>query len=315
VRLVIVGAGAVGSLWGARLAVAGHAVTLVARREHVSAIRAKGLRVDGRSALTVRLPARETLPPRLEAEAVLLTVKAFDLAHAARAVGTACRTPIPLLLPQNGLGVEEVAVRELRASGWEHPERFVVRAVSSVPATLVEPGVVREAGHGEVVLGSSEGPAGPSADFFFDLLTGAGFSVRRVPDLAREVWRKAIVNAAINPVTAVYRVPNGDLRSGPHREEALRLLREALLAAFAAGYEFDSEELVADFDRVVRATAENRSSMRQDVERGRPTEVDAILGELLRSATVHGLSLPALTEMAAKVERLSPGTRTARKPS
>lgn len=304
-KVVVVGAGAVGSLFGARLALAGHSVLLVGRPEHVAKIQAHGLIVRGRTEERVELAATATLPTPTEADAVLLTVKTFDLASASEELSRAVPRPVPTLLPQNGLGVELVARSGLARGGWPAPEAFTVRAVHSVPATLVAPGVVREAGSGEVLLPDlrSAGALALRIRLFRDLLSAAGFTVRTVREFDREVWRKALVNAAINPVTAVRGVPNGRLLNGPLRSEALALLTEARRAARAAGFDFSEAEILQDFERVARATAENRSSMLQDLDRGRPTEIEAISGELLRVAAAHDLDLPVTRRMVDEVHR------------
>jgi 2-dehydropantoate 2-reductase len=305
VKVVVVGAGAVGSLFGARLFAAGQSVELVGRPDHVAAIRERGLRVMNRTEEVFRVPARTQLPVGESPDAILLTVKTFDLPSAAAALARAFPRPIATLLPQNGLGVESLARAALASGGWPAPAEWTVRAVHSVPVTWVAPGVVRQAGVGEVLLPDpgTVGPLGPRVQRFRDLLHGAGFSVRTVRDFEREVWRKALVNAAINPVTAARGVPNGRLLEGAERTEALRLLREALSAARAAGFDLSEEETVRDFERVARATAENRSSMLQDLDRGRPTEIEAISGAILRSAEAHGLDLPATRAIVQEIRR------------
>ena len=304
-RVVVFGAGAIGSLLGASLDRAGHSVLVVGRPDQVAAIRDGGIRLVGRVEGTFRVEAVEELPPGPAPDAVLLTVKAFDLATAATAIARAIRPDTPLLLPQNGLGIEETAARALRAGGWSDPEPWLVRAVNSLPATWVRPGEVRVAGEGEILLPEAKGPAAPAIRVFDALLREAGLRVRSVPDLRREVWRKAVVNAAINPVTAIHGVVNGRLADAPFHEEAVRLLEEAARTARAVGVDESNEEARADLDRVVRATAENRSSMLQDLDRGRPTEIDAISGEILRAAEAHDLDLPhtrvAMAEIRAKV--------------
>lgn len=292
--VVVYGAGAVGSLFGARFRAAGRPVLLVGRPAHVAAIRAHGLRVVGSGPGTFDCGAATEIPTGYRAELALLTVKTFDLASAASALGRSL-APLPILLPQNGLGLEPVASAALRAGGWSDPDREIVRAVHSVPATWVEPGVVRAAGTGEVTLATPRDdlPAADGLRKFVDLFRSAGFSVRTVPSIDREVWRKAVVNAAINPVTALHRVPNGALREGPLREEALGLLREACSVGASVGLGPSPEEAAADLDRIVRATAENRSSMLQDLDRGRPTEIEAISGEILRQGQARGIPLPA----------------------
>jgi len=294
VKIVVVGAGAVGSLFGAELCAAGHRVILVGRADHVAAIRERGLTVDGPRPRTCRLEATTDVG-HASADAVLVAVKTFHLRAAAAAIAREIEPATPVLLLENGLGVEAAAEAGLREGGWDAPGTWLVRGINSVPSTWVAPGLVRETGRGEVLLPSLEEPIAGRAHIplFRDLLDGAGIPVRLVPGFAREVWRKALVNAAINPVTALHGVTNGELLREPLRSEAVRLLREAQRAARAAGFVFENREIDADFERVARATAENRSSMLQDLDRGRPTEIDAISGELVRAAADRGIDLPA----------------------
>lgn len=307
-RVVVFGAGAVGSLLGAYLDRAGHSVLLIARPAHVAAIREGGIRLVGTVEGTFRVEAATELPPGPAPEAVLITVKTFDLARAATSVAQGVRPGTPVLLPQNGLGIEALAASGFRAGGWEESDPALVRAVNSLPATLVGPGEVRVSGDGEIVLPEARGEAAPSIELFGRLLREAGLRVRSVPDLNREIWRKAVVNAAVNPVTALHGVVNGTLLAPPYRDEATRLLEEAARAARAEGVALSDAEARVDLDRILRATAENRSSMLQDLERGRPTEMEAISGEILRVADLHGLDLPATrAALAAVQERVRAG--------
>ena len=150
---------------------------------------------------------------------------------------------------------------------------------------------------------------------FETLFREAGFSVRTVPAIEREVWRKALVNAAINPVTALHGVPNGDLASEPLRSEALALLDEAYRVAETEPFGLSLAEARRDFDQVVRATAENRSSMLQDLDRGRPTEIEAISGEILRLGEARGLRLPATRAIVERVRAVVAGARRTAQPS
>ncbi len=301
-QVVVVGAGAVGSVVAARLCAAGHSVLLIGRGASVRAIDEHGLIVEGTGGGTYRPQARTELLPRQPLDAAILATKTFDLAAAAEALGRA-HSPLPTLLVQNGLGVEEIALGALGDAGWSRPEEWVVRAVQSIPATLLGPGVVRATGIGEVILPDpgAPPPAREAVETFLVLLRSTGVPLRTSGGLAREVWRKALVNAAINPVTAVHGVVNGRLLESPLREEALCLLEEARRVAEVSGHVFPPEEALADFERVVRASATNRSSMLQDVERGRPTEIDAISGELLARGERRGLELPATRAAIAAV--------------
>jgi 2-dehydropantoate 2-reductase len=303
VKILVVAAGAVGSVFGARLAQGGHEVELVARPDHVAAIRERGLRVDGVGAGTFRLRAVTDVRDASEPERVVIAAKTFDLATVAAALGTRFPRLPPTLLPQNGLHVEATVERSLRSAGVDRPAVSLVRAVTLLGATLVGPGVVRQVGDGELILQDPE-RAGASAAWvrsFRDVFAGTSIHVRTVPDLERELWRKALVNAAINPVTALEGVVNGRLGEPPYREQAQTLLREAQRAAALAGYPFSDAEADADLERVIRDTAENRSSMLQDWERGRPTEVDAISGEILKVAGRARVDLPATRAVVARL--------------
>ncbi len=302
-NVLVLGAGAVGSVLAARLAGPGRDVLLVGRPTTVAAIEAAGLRVEGAAPGTFPLRAVHTVPSHPSFDAVVVATKTFDLETALSGLGRAQR-PTPTLLVQNGLGIEPRAFDSLRRAGWAQPERWVVRCVQSIPATLLGPGVVRASGTGEVILPDPESASGngPAVRTFIELFRSASVPLRTTADLPREVWRKALVNAAINPVTAIHGVPNGQLLSGPFRAEALALLEEARVVAESVGVRFAPSEAVAEFERVATASASNRSSMLQDVERGRPTEVDAILGEILRQGQRAGRSLPA-TEAALRAVR------------
>jgi 2-dehydropantoate 2-reductase len=316
VKVVLVGAGAVGTLLGALLSGAGHSVTLVARGLTATAIAQHGVRVETLPPRSYPVDATVELPPGGSADLVIVAVKAFDVASAADLVGRAL-PPTPLVLLQNGLGIEAMATPALRRAGWREPERWIVRAVSAVPATWVAPGVVRPGGVGEILLASSTtaGPARSAVDRAAEVFVSAGIPVRRVEDLPRETWRKAVLNAAINPVTALRDVPNGALLEGPARAEALPLLEEARRAARAAGFEFTEAETLATFDRLLHGTAANRSSMLQDLDRGRPTEIDAISGEVLRAAEAHGLDLPATRAVVGRVRARAPPRADRAQPS
>ncbi len=304
-RVVVFGAGAIGSLFGASLAHGGHEVLLIGRPDHVAAVRAHGLRITGSLVDTVELPAATTVPADFAPDAVLLTSKTFDLAAAASLLAIEVPKPVPTLLPQNGLGVEDEVATALAAGGWTHTERWIVRAVNSVPATLLGPGEVRAAGTGELLLGRPASPNAVATRTLARLLRGREFKLRYVDDLPREIWRKAILNAAINPVTALHGVVNGRLREEPYHTESLALLQEAVTVARAEGVKFRDKEIRADLERVLTATAENRSSMLQDLDRGRRTEVQAISGEVLRRGLAHDLDLPATRRAVEAVRSFS----------
>lgn len=303
-RIVVVGAGAVGSLFGALLQSAGNDVTVVGRPAHVAAIVAHGLQVEGRTSGTFQLHAVAELPPRVAADMALLTVKTFDLESAASVFGRAVPAPIPVVALENGLGVESLVEAALGAAGWPTPGQWIVRGINSVPASFLLPGVVRHSGEGEVVL--TDYATGRYAEKVAEAFRAASIPARVDPDRERVVWRKVLVNAAINPVTADHGIPNGRLLLDPYRGQALQLLDEALSVAQAEGVRFTDTDAQKELWRVVRATSDNRSSMLQDLDRGRRTEIDAISGAILQLGERRGLSLPATARIVQRIHAKEP---------
>ncbi len=307
-RVIVFGAGAIGSIFGARLAAAGHDLLLVGGPAHVAAIRERGLRVEGIRPGVWRLPAVEELPGAVATDAVLLTVKGYDVEAATRTLATRLSGTVPVLLPQNGLGIEARFAEGL-ARTTASSQLLGVRAVNTIPATFVAPGVVRQAGHGELRLAT---PASVPPEIarggmlFHDLFVEGGIAVSYVPDLDRALWTKAVINGAINPVTAANGVLNGALDHAPYREIAERLLAEGVAAARAGGHPLDRGQVTAEFEHTIRATAQNRSSMLQDLDRGRRTEIGTISGALWDAGHAHGVPMPITEEYIARIRAREP---------
>ncbi len=305
-RVLVFGAGATGSLLGAHLARSGFEVHLVARRAHVAAIRKNGLFIEGLTEEPVRVDAHDELPVGADYDRALFTVKAGDLETGLRTIARNLLHPAPTLLLQNGLGIRDRALRAVRSAGWAYPEKWVTRGIQILGAYPLGPGRIKRASRTEeIVLGDSGVEGGLNG--FDALLARAGIAVRVVPSIEREEWRKAIVNAAVNPVTADHGVPNGALAADPLRGQALALLEEARRTAEADGFPFTREECELELFRVVRGSAENRSSMLQDLDAGRPTEIDAISGEVLRIGTARGLDLPETRRIVARIHARASG--------
>jgi 2-dehydropantoate 2-reductase len=309
-RLAVLGAGAVGTVLAVRLAAAGHDVTVGLRQARHDPMR---LSVEGFEPVSATLPtaSADRLPVPLDG--VAIAVKAYDLAEAARPL--ADRAGLPTLLVQNGLGVERLAASRWTAPGDDAGRPRLVRGVTSIPSTGKAEGVVRQVDRGFVVL-----DAAPSDELlgateaWAGWLSSAGVEVRRGAPLEREVWRKLLVNAAINPVTADHGVENGRLLEEPWRGQALALLREALEVAERAGVRFDPTEAEHELFAAVRATSANRSSMLQDLDRGRETEIETISGAVVTLADRYGLDVPATRRALERIRGRREAARRA-KPS
>lgn len=292
--VTVLGTGAMACLFGARLARSGLAQVALAGSwpAGLSALATDGIRVREEAGEwqvpVAALPIAGPLPP---SELVLVLVKSHQTAavapHAARARGADGL----ILTLQNGLGHRELLAA---AAGADH----VAVGVTPVGAYLLAPGVVRPGGEGRTTLGSSPALA-KRVTRTAALLTGAGFPTDLTDDIERLVWRKLAVNAAINPLTALLGVPNGALLADPiSHAELVSAAREVGAVAAAKGIDLgaDPAELT---ERVARATAANRSSMLQDLERGAATEIEAINGAVVAEGRRLGVPMPVNARLLA----------------
>lgn len=278
-NIVVFGAGSLGSLVGGLLATE-HDVTLVGRDPHIRAIRENGLEISGDIETSVRPTAR--VEPPESAELAVVCVKAFDTEAAAKALSS-CDIDTCLSL-QNGLGNEEILAERLAAS--------VLAGTCTYGAIQQSPGEIRCTGIGRVVVGPIHGGSSATGDRVGAALERAGIDTVVADDMPRRLWEKLAVNAGINPVTALARVKNGSVLDGDAKSLAMAAARETASLARREGIELSGEEAVAALSRVANSTAENRSSMLQDVTAERRTEIDSLNGYVVERAENHGIDVP-----------------------
>ena len=290
-RVAVLGAGAMGCLYGAALHRGGAEVTFVdVNPEHIATINANGLELERRSG-TEHLPIPAVQPEDLQGplDLVLVFTKTFmtdtALSGIARAIGPDTR----LLTLQNGLGNEKQLAKHA-------DEARVLVGVSSLPSDLVGPGRVRSHGVG----GTKLYPAFPSGDPAFAetvaaLLTKGDLDATADPQIHEAVWSKAIFNATMNPLCALTRRTPGFL--GAH-EESRAMIRtavdEGIAAAHANGVMVDGQAIHDLTGVSVTDHADHEASMLQDVKAGRRTEVDAINGAIVEAARAKGVATPLL---------------------
>ncbi|WP_336135057.1 ketopantoate reductase family protein [Natronomonas amylolytica] len=283
-NVVVFGAGSLGSLLGGLLA-REHAVTLVGRDPHMETVRAEGLRITGAVEETV-YPEARTDPPA-EADLALVCVKAFDTPKAADALADVdldC-----CLSVQNGMGNENLLAERLDVP--------VLAGTCTYGALSSTPGVVRCTGIGEVVLGAREGGHSAAAETVGEAFESADIVTAVAEDMPRRLWEKLAVNAGINATTALARVDNGALLDGDANAVATAAGREVARVARAEGVDLSQAEAERAVERVAEATADNTSSMQQDVLAERRTEVDAIGGYVLERADERGIDVPVNATM------------------
>lgn len=297
------GAGAMGCLYGGHLAEAGVDVSLVdVWREHVDAINAKGLHMTGVSGdRVVHVPATTDPETVGKVDLVLLFVKSYDTAQAMRDSGSLIGGDTYVLTLQNGLGNLE-AITEAVGAGR------VLGGTTSHGSTLVGPGEIRHAGVGPTVIGTLDGGSRSMAETAADMFNGAGLQTRVSGDVRGDIWGKVLVNLGINALTALTGLRNGQLLEIPELRLLMRLaVEEGMMVAEADGVDLGPLDHLAHVYEVAEATGANRSSMLQDVDRRRRTEIDALNGAVVGLGEKLGVETPVNRALTALVKGLEHG--------
>lgn len=296
-RIVVIGAGAMGGVLGFYLAAQAE-VTLVDQwAEHVAAIAADGLscEVDG---VARRRAVGATLDPAAAgpADLAIVLVKARQTPWAAEACRLALAPDGVAYTLQNGVGNHELLAAALGAAR-------AGQGVTALGATLLGPGHVRHAGLGATTIGAAPDPARAAA--LAGLLAACGLPATVSAAIDALVWGKLMANVGINALSALLRVPNGALAEAPAARALLEAaVAEAAAVAAARGVALPYADPVAHAVAVARATAANRSSMLQDALRGAATEIATINGAVVREGARLGVPTPVNAALTALVEAL-----------
>jgi 2-dehydropantoate 2-reductase len=289
-HILILGAGAIGSVYGARLS-RFHHVTLIGGKAHVDAIQRDGLVMQGNTTGTLTLPAFAEVPRIEPGTLILLTTKVNNNAAAVAPIVDHLPANVTIVCVQNGLYSENI-VKDLVGD-----RALVLRAITQVGGVLVRPGVVDNTVAGYTLLESHE-----QAPAIAALLTEAGLDGRVIPDIKKEMWRKAVFNCVINPTTALVSCEVGGIVDPRFNGLKRQIIDECLAVAAADGVTFD-EDFVALIDRVF-AGARTIASMRQDLMKGRKTEIDHMNGAVADLGRKYGIATPVNAAMATMIRYL-----------
>jgi 2-dehydropantoate 2-reductase len=289
-KIAVMGAGAVGSYFGAVLARGGHEVVLVGRPAHVAAIAEKGLFVDAK-AFRAHVPIAATTEAAgvAGAEAVLVAVKSADSEAAGRAMLAHVPPEAAVLSLQNGV---DNAERLAAAMG-----RPVIPVAVYVATEIPAPGKVKHHGRGELVIGPSGRSAAIAAAF-----TAAGVPTSVSPDVIGTLWAKLAVNCAYNALSAVAQRSYGDLVAIEEARDLMRaVVGECEAVAQASGIALPAM-LVDQVFAIAGAMPGQFSSTAQDVARGKASEIDYLNGFVVRKGRALGIPTPANLALVAMVK-------------
>jgi 2-dehydropantoate 2-reductase len=298
----VVGAGAVGSFYGAMLARAGHRVTLIGRPPHVRAIESQGLRLQmaGRTE-TIAVHASTDLSAVRDADLVLVCVKSTDTESVAHQIAPWLAADAVVLSLQNGVDNAATIARQTRQP--------VVPAVVYVATALPEPGLVSHFGRGDLVIGPLDAQAAQDENLqqrlqdVVALFASAGVAVRISPDVMVELWSKLMVNCAYNAISALAQMPYGKMAALPAiRDVQHAVVREVVAVAQADGHALALEPALQAMERIAEAMPAQLSSTAQDLARGKPTEIDHLNGYVVRRGTELGIATPVNQTLHALVK-------------
>ena len=266
-KIAVIGAGALGTFYSAMIAASNEDTTLVCRERDVETLK-KGIAVTGDVEKSAH-PHISSKPPK--ADVVFITVKAYDVASAAEELSLDPGALVVVI--HNGLGSDEVAASVL---GKGH----VGVGVSYSGVAFLEPGKVKLNGYTETVLGSVEPDVHGRMGEALRILEKAGLKARISDDIRASQWEKMYANVGINAITAITGLTNGMLLEVPALKETVAAaVTEAGQVSRAIGIKTHVDPVESTF-KVIRDTYHNRSSMLQDVSKGKPTEIDALNGKI-----------------------------------
>ncbi|MGI9425933.1 MAG: ketopantoate reductase family protein [Hyphomicrobiaceae bacterium] len=303
-KVIIVGAGAMGGLFGGLLAEGGLDVTLVdVWPEHVAAINANGVHIVGAGGeRSVPVRATTSAADVTAADVVIFQCKAYANEAAAKSIRHifTSETQTAAISFQNGLGSEEMLGRVLGADR-------IIGGLTAQGGLVEAPGVVRNFGDLPTYIGELSGGASSRTEAIAASFTRHGLPTMATADIRREKWRKLLGNVGLGAISAVTDMRSIEIMAVPElRGTVLRLVDEAADVAKAEGIDLDVEEarsvLMQISDTRGGGTGQAKSSMREDIIRGRLTEIDTIHGAVAQLARKHGIATPTLDAMVGLVK-------------
>ncbi len=305
-KIAVIGAGAMGCLFGAYLTQAGESVAVVdIWPEHIQAIQTQGLILEEASGeQNIPLAATTGIDMLEPVDLAVLFVKSAATRLATTSAAALLQPGGRILTLQNGFGNAETIAEVIGI------ERVLV-GTTAQGATLLGPGRVRHAGQGDTHIGQLAGGADP---FCYDVamtLTRAGLPTFVEADVRGLVWGKLVINAGINALTALLRLRNGQLAELPETRQLLTMaVEEAVQVAKAAGIQLPYPDPVGKVLSVAIATKHNQSSMLQDILRGTPTEIAVINGAIVREGERLGVATPVNRTLALLLQALEKNLST-----
>jgi 2-dehydropantoate 2-reductase len=316
-RFCVIGAGAIGGFVGARLALGGHDVTILARGRTLEAIRAGGIEVrepDG-SVHRAAVRAIDAAEGKERFDVVMLALKAYDVAAVASRVEALCHDQAMVVPLQNGIpfwyfndhggALAGTAIESVDPGGRIRdaiPAHRIVGAVVYAACEQAAPGKIVHVNNQRLILGEPDGSTSARIQALAAACEDAGFQAPVIPDIRNEIWLKVWGNLSFNPVSALTGATLSGICTDPQgRELVAQMMREAseVAAKLGVAFRMSIDKRIEGAQRV----GAHKTSMLQDVEAGRAMEVDALVGAVVELGGLVGVATPTISAIyrAAKL--------------
>jgi len=304
-RIAVMGAGSIGGYFGGMLSLGGNEVTLIARGAHLEAIRRRGLQViTDHGEFTVQCDATDDPRQAGPVDLVLLTVKTYHNQEAVPAMRPMVGEETMVLCLQNGIDSYESAAQLLGAGR-------VLPGAAYVDAGLESPGVVRQTGEVvEIVFGELDGVDSPRGELILDTLRMAGIPAQLSNNIKLTLWTKFLFIATTAGVMSLSRQTMAQLMSQPEwRRVILGCMREIEAVGRASGVDLDPNIVQDTVDYIEGSLEEMHASMHADIVAGRPLELEALNGAVVRAGRSTGLPTPVNDVIYAALKPFASGSR------
>jgi 2-dehydropantoate 2-reductase len=288
-RIAIFGAGGVGGYFGGRLALAGEDVTFIARGEHLRAMKATGLKVDSLDGDFVINAVQATSDPNEAGpmDLIVVAVKAWQVSEAAKAMKPMVGQGTTVLPLENGVDAPAQLSAELGVEA-------VIGGLCKIVSFVVGPGQIRHAGfEPSIMFGELDNRRTARIEKFLQVLSSAGLNASIPDDINVALWQKFLFIAAYSGVGALHRNPVGALRANSEsRAQMIQAMEEIHALAHARGIKLPADAVQESMASVDGLPEDATSSMQRDIMDGKPSELEAQTGAVVRMAHESGVAVP-----------------------
>jgi len=288
-KIMVMGSGGIGAYYGGLLAQQGNDVTFIARGAHLDALREKGLQVKSIFGDFIIAPAKTTdNPAEVESvDLILFCVKTYSTDEAAETIQPAIGPQTTVLSLQNGVDAPE---RIGKIVGMEH----VLAGMTHISSALEAPGVIKQVSQfRRIVFGELDGTISARIQSIYEVLKSSGITVEMTVDVRKALWTKFVFISSASSFGSLTHLPMGDYRSIPEtRAMITSLMREVEALARASGVKLDADVVQKSLEFIDNAAPHIKASMQLDVEGGRRTELDSMVGAIGRKGRDLGVPTP-----------------------